>query len=641
MEKTINKISKYSDKDIQKYFNDEKLDKLHSMKLFIDDIYYNEGKNSGISDNQYDMMKNTLIKRDPNYTVPIGAKIREGENRVNLPFWLGSMDKFKPEDSAEIKRWIFNNESNEYIIEDKLDGISCLVIIKKGKIKLYTRGDGIIGADISYLLQYFDNIPKNLENLENISINVRGELIIPLKIFNEKYSKEYANPRNMVAGCVGAKKVKTGLNDIKFIAYEIVEYGINIKPTDQLEYLNSIGFTVVHSEIVKSFNIDILMETLIRFKKKNYFEIDGIIIQANKEYERNIDGNPKYSFAFKMLFSDNIIETKVISVIWNISKWGLLKPRVEIEPVKIGGVTINYTTGFNAKYIYDNNIGKGSIIKITRSGDVIPYIVEIVTNSKQPDMPDIKWKWNETHVDIISEYPGEIMCIKLMTSFFAELGIKHLGEKSIEKMYYDGLDTLIKIISASKERISQVEGFGDRGSERLYNNIRKQMKDLDIPIVLGASGIFGFGIGRKRLDKLFEEIPNILEDYKKISKKELYDSIMKVEGFSDKITENIVNNIEWADIFIKELNKYSTFKSKVIIGNSMKGMKVVFSGFRDDDMCEKVRSRGGQIVNNISNNTSILVINSNSGKLTAKIIKSQELGIEILEKGEFINKYLS
>ena len=213
MNTLLKKISKYSDNDLQKYFNTEKLDTLHKLKLYLDDIYYNTGQDSGLKDYQYDMLKETLDKRDPDYVVPVGARIREGENRVKLPYWLGSMDKFKPNSEQEIKRWLLDNKASQYNIEYKLDGVSCLLISTGGKIKLYTRGDGIVGADISYLAQYFKTIPKLSKD-----IAVRGELIMPVKTFTNKYSDEYANPRNMVAGRVNAKEIRPGLSDIDFIA---------------------------------------------------------------------------------------------------------------------------------------------------------------------------------------------------------------------------------------------------------------------------------------------------------------------------------------------------------------------------------------------------------------------------------------
>ena len=194
-------------------------------------------------------------------------------------------------------------------------------------------------------------------------------------------------------------------------------------------------------------------------------------------------------------------------------------------------------------------------------------------------------------------------------------------------MYNDGLDTLLKLISASKQRIAQVEGFGDKGAERIYDNIRKGMKDLYIPTVLGASGIFGFGMGRKRINNLFDEYPTILEESKKISREEMYNKIMKIEGFSEKTTESIVENINWANKFINALSKFATFKGKTIINDNMKGLKVIFSGFRDAKLGDEVVSRGGKIVTSISKNTNILVVANKVCKETDKVKKAREFGV--------------
>ena len=636
MEK-ISIIKNYSDNKLKKYFETEKLDVLHKMKLYLDNLYYNEGKDTGLSDYQYDVLKEVIKYRDPNYVLPVGAKIRDHDNRSKLPFWLGSMDKLKPEDKIEIANWITKNNAKEYIVEDKLDGISCLITIKNGNIKLYTRGDGIVGADISYLAPYFDSIPKNIGN---ISLNIRGELIMPIDIFNKKYSKEYSNPRNMVAGRIGGKKIRDGIRDIKFIAYEIVDDGMLDKPSDQISKLKKLGFETVNYSLIKKIDILTLMEILVSRKNNNIFEIDGLILQANKNYERNVDGNPKYAFAFKMRLSDNIKETKVIEVLWNISKWGQLKPRIEINPVNLGGVKISYTTGFNGKYVYENNIGEGAIIKITRSGDVIPYIVEVVQQAEHPYMPDIPWKWNDTKVDIITEDFGEMMCIKLIHSFFEKLGIKHLGEKTIQKMYENGLDTIIKIISADKERIESVDGIASKGAERIYEGIQKGLVNLQVPNVLGASGIFGFGMGTKKINRLFQEYPNILNEYKFISREILTENILKIEGFSDKTTKNIVKNIEWADKFIKVFGNFANFEEKNIINDSMKNIKVVFSGFRDKKLAEDVVERGGKVVSSISKNTTLLIVSNKNEQNTDKVKKAKELNIGILSKEEFLKKYI-
>lgn len=638
MNTLIKKISKYSDNDLQNYFNTEKLDTLHKLKLYLDDIYYNTGKDSGLKDYQYDMLKETLDNRDPDYVVPVGARIREGENRIKLPYWLGSMDKFKPNSEQEIKRWLLDNKATQYNIEYKLDGVSCLVISVGGKTKLYTRGDGIVGADISYLAQYFKTIPKLSKD-----IAVRGELIMSVKTFTDKYSDEYANPRNMVAGRVNAKEIRPGLTDIEFIAYEIVGDDIMPAPTEQLDTMKKLGFKTVPNKVVDKddLNVETLIETLAKFTKESMYEIDGIIVQSNIPYERNTSGNPSYAFAFKV--QGQQIDTEVLGVTWNISKWGQLKPTVELKPIKLSGVLIKNTTGFNANFIEQNSIGPGAIVKMIRSGEVIPYILEVISPAPDgPEMPDIPYRWNKTRIDIIAEEFGPVMCIKLITDFFKKLGIKHVAEKGIEKMYEDELNTLFKILAAPQYRIAQVPGFGEKGAERIYTNIHSNLKDLSLPTVLGASGIFGFGMGRKRTENLFNEFPNILEEYSTISSKELYEKVLKIEGFSDITAKQVIDNISWANRFIKIMQIFATFKSNTKISDVLKGKKIVFSGFRDAKLEEIVVSMSGKMTTSISSNTNILVVASKGGVPTGKFKKAMEIGtIEILSKQEFIDKYIN
>lgn len=636
MDQVVDKIQNMTREQLKVYFDNEKIETLHKIKLYADDIYYNTGEFSGLSDWSYDMLKETLEKRDPDYVVPVGAKLREGENKAELPFWLGSMDKLKPDNAPEIARWIYDNNADSYVIEDKLDGVSCLYMYESGQIKLYKRGDGTIGTDISYLSQYIPSIPKKL----NQDINVRGELIMKNSVFEKKYSKNYASARNMVSGRTGAKTARKGINDIEFVAYEIVGDGIMMKPSDQFKLLKKLGFKVVNHEFVNNFDIDSLSETLLRFKETSPYEIDGIIVQPDKEYERNTSGNPEYAFAFKMLIEGNVREAEVIGVDWNVSKWGQLKPRVEIKPVIIGGNKITWATGFNAKFIQENMIGNGAIVQITRSGEVIPYIIKVIKKASEPDMPDLPYDWNETGVDIVTTEFGDDMCIKLIANFFAKIGVKHVGEKNVKKLYSAGFDTLIKIIAAKKEDFQNVQGFGTRLAERTYDNIHENLQNLSLPNVLGSSGIFGFGLGRKKITTLFNEIPNLLEIYKNMSQKQLLDMILKVEGFSDKTAIKIVKNISWADKFIEAMKHFGTFEEKQVVNDSLKGIKVVFSGFRDKNLEEDVVARGGKVMTSVSRNTNILVVSSNSKNPTGKVKKAMDLGVKVLEKQEFIDAYI-
>lgn len=633
MQEVILKIERLQEKDFKDYIDRESLSVLHQVKLYSDDIYYNTGNSSGLTDWKYDSIKETLNKRDPNYIVPTGTRIRQNENRAKLPFWLGSMDKKK--DEKDILKWLSSNKGKNYIIEDKLDGVSCLIIIKGEKVKIFTRGDGTVGADISYLSQYIKNIPKVFKS----TISVRGELIINYKLFKEKYSKDFANPRNMVSGLIGSKTIKEGLEDIEFIAYEIIsEEGLAHTPSVQLDLLDSAGFKTVNRKLVDNVNLENLTENLIFNKEISKYEIDGLIVQANVEYTRNTTGNPDYAFAFKMRFEDNLIEAKVLGVQWNISKWGVLKPRVEIIPVQLGGVTISWASGFNAKFIVEKSIGSGAIIEITRSGDVIPYIVRVIKKADEPDMPQLAYVWNESKVDIHSEDYSDTCTVKKIASFFAELGIKHVGEKNVQKIYESGLDTLFKIMGASD--FEKVPGFGKKLADRTFINIHEGLKDLTIPLVLGAYGVFGFGMGVRKVETLFEAFPDILDAFGRMKKEEILVRILQIDGFSDKTANKVIDNLPEAKQFIVDIKKFATFKEKKLELNKLQDMKIVLSGFRDKKLEETIVNGGGKVMTSVSKQTSILVVSSKLTAPSGKTAKALEMGIEVIELEEFKIRFM-
>ena len=383
--------------------------------------------------------------------------------------------------------------------------------------------------------------------------------------------------------------------------------------------------------------IENLIEEFMNFKNNTLFDIDGIIVQSNLPYRRNKSGNPTYAFAFKVRLDTNLVDAEVEEVEWNISKWGLLKPKIRIKPVFLNGVTITYTSGFNARYIENNEIGPKSIIKLTRSGDVIPFIVEIVKKTKA-QMPSIPYKWNETRVDIYTEENKNIICIKIISSIFASLNIKHVSEATVSKLYNHGLDNIIKIVEANQEDFEDIEGFGKRLAERTYNNIHEGLQNITIATLLGSSGIFGRGIGNKKIDILLESIPNILELYSKVSKDDLFKRINDINGFSDKTTNNIINNLQWAIKFVEKMKPFISFKITKKTLQDLKELKVVFSGFRDKKLEEEITKRGGKVLTSVSKNiTCVVTVDLN--KISSKIQKAIDLNINIYQKENFLKMF--
>lgn len=145
------------------------------------------------------------------------------------------------------------------------------------------------------------------------------------------------------------------------------------------------------------------------------------MITTSEPYERNTSGNPDYAFAFKINSLEDTVETRVIDISWNVSKRGLIKPTVRLEPVDVGGVTIQNATGFNAKFVTENHVGKGAVVQIVRSGDVIPHIVSVIRKGV-PNLPEIEYEWNETQVDfIVKDQENDDMKRSTLTYFLRKL----------------------------------------------------------------------------------------------------------------------------------------------------------------------------------------------------------------------------
>jgi NAD-dependent DNA ligase len=611
MEEILLKLSSLSKLKFEQSLKKITINSLKEIKSYLDDKYYNTGEKTEFTDYQYDILKDYIVKNDKDYENTIGSKIREDNNRVKLPLYLGSLDKIKLEDSNKLENWLEKYKSEEYIISDKLDGVSALFVSKEGNAKLYTRGDGIIGADITHLIKYIKDIPKEVKE----DIAIRGELIIKKKVFESEYSEKFANARNMVSGLVNSKSLRDGVKDINFIGYEIINnLPTQIKPSKQFKKIKELGFTLVRNDKIPNIEMDILSEILLKNLSKNDYEIDGIIIQPNQEYIRNIKDNPKYQFAFKMTLDSNLIEAEVEEVEWNISKHRIIKPRIRIKPVNLNGVKITYATGFNAKYIFTKSIGTGSIVKITRSGDVIPFILEVIKCSDKPDMPLIEYTWGENNVDIIvNDDVDNISDIKMISSFFQNMDIKCISEATVERMYNHGLTSLKKIFEASQKDFENIDRFGPKLAEKIYNNIHNGLKNVSIDILLGSSCVFGYGMGKRKIKVLMDEIPDLFKIYKKLTEEELLNKLNKVEGFSNITSKKILDNIEKADKFLKDIDKFVTYKnikndSITEADNKLKDKTYLFSGFRDKELEAKIISNGGKIVTSISKNLSFLII---------------------------------
>ena len=615
---------------LEEYFENLSLESLVDYKKKCDEKYYNNNGNKDdcITDDVYDILEEVIKKKcTTNLSSSIGVKTKI--NQIKLPFFMGSMNKLKTD--KEINKWITKHTSQNFIVQEKLDGVSCLVIYNnKSSISLFTRGDGTVGSNISHLVPF---LSSSLPKLSSSSLIIRGELIMKKKTFNEKYSSSYSNSRNLVSGVVNSTVniKKEIIKDIDFVAYELLNIP-SLICEKQLNLLNEYGFNVVvYNTIINNTDVEKLTMILTNMKSNSKYQIDGIIIHSNDKYIRNTKGNPEYAFAFKMRSEDNCAEATVIDVEWNITKWNVLKPRIKINPVSLCGVNINYLTGFNARYIKDNSIGKNSILLITRSNDVIPYILKII----KPTIPDLPspgtYHWNETNIDIIvNDDEDETMSgVKLISFFFNTLNIKQISDATVDKMFSYGLNTLEKILKAKVSDFEKIDGFGKKLAERTYTNIKNGLKDVPLYLLIAASSTLGFGLGIKKVKKIFDTLPNILEDKNVL----LYDKLMDVEGLSHKSTIQIIDNLQKTRDFYTMIKPFVTLT--IISSIDKTNMKVCFSGFRDIELETKIESQGGKIVSSISKNTSYLIVKNENDSSSSKIEKAKQSNVPIITVSDF------
>lgn len=625
-------ISKYNSLNVSSF--KEKVEKLpletlKKLKNEFDNRYFNTGEET-IDDLRYDIFVEILEQKDKTATLSIGCKLRDLDNTTKLPYKLGGMDKIKHGEDVKLTQWIKNNKTDSYVISDKLNGVSCMAVYKSdGSVKLYTRGDGVEGADISYLAGNIKNMPKCCKK----NIAVRGELVISVKKFEETYAKQYKNVLSVVVGTINGKSLKEPINDIDFVAYEVFDNGT---PEENLKLLNIMNFNVVKYSVIENIDIGYLSSHLLLRKDDSIYDIDGVIVQKNVRYSRDDitrTGNPKYAFAFKMIIE--VAEVVVKDVIWSTSKWGILKPRIEINSTKLTGITINYATGFNAAYIKNNKINVGSRIVITRSGDIIPYIVKVLTESSEPKMPDVDYIWNESKVDIMIVEKDKTFTVKSIVSFFTNLNIEHINEGVVSKLVDAGYTAIKSILNATVDDFLKIPTFKIKMSERIYTNIHTTLqKGVKISDLMCASSIFGIGIGKKKADMLCSAFPKIMSGDVSISE------IEKIEGFSTKTAEKIVRNVGSFIAFCKDIEpffKYYTEPLTSQLSNKFENKKYVFSGFRDKELEKYIIQNGGTVSTSVSSKTSYIVTIDETN-MSEKIEKGRTLNIPILTKKKFMDE---
>lgn len=640
---------------------------------YWDDAYFNDDEL--ISDARYDAIKKYLAISDPNndYLHGVGSDVRGG--KVDLIHPMGSLNQFDTDE--EIQKWLdkYDLRNNTFIATRKKDGYSTSTFYNNsGKIRIgFSRGNGFQGADITrHLTRMKLKLPQEIvaPNLE-----IRAEAIISranfetLRQMGVKTSagKPYKNPRNMVSGLMNSSEIAQNvIKYIDIIVYHVWNDTHHETKEEQLLWLQDMGFTIPHYEILKASDLraEVLVPLLNKHREDSEYDIDGLVIEVNETAKREEIAptrahvlNPEHSFKYKIASEDNVAYPTVKKVVWNISKHNYAKPTVTFDGVELCGVTVQKATGFNAAFIIENGIAPGAKIKITRSGDVIPFILGVVEPNHNFDHEsDIQeqfgaFHWTDTHVDIVIDQSTEEAEIGKAVDFFTKLGVEKLKEGNVRLLFGCGFNSTAKIINASQEDMNFAVGAD---AATIYKSLHKILGGISLPLLMGASSLLGRGIGVRKVQKLYdvlgdkilhanaadiaeaeqkvlgnlsaEDVQQVDEDAETLST----DDIRWVQGYGSKTAAKFVENLPKFLEFYNEIkDKVTIVQPKVVVGGKLSGETVVFTGFRNKQLEKRFEEAGAKIASSFTKSVTILIA-ADPEENSTKLQKARQQGTRIV-----------
>ena len=577
-----------------------------------------------ISDAKYDQLVEELSLLSPGdeLLTKVGIEISDETRKSKLPIEMASMNKSKSMNDVDDWSRLKNISKSEYvIITPKFDGLS--LCVNETSSEAWTRGNGNFGQKSS---EHYALIQNHLNLEEDPFSFTYGEVMIPKKVFVDKFSDDFANPRNLVAGLLNSKTISESLKDCQYIKYGAVCKRNFSTKQEVINELNKGQSSKVQYHICQLSDLSegLLIDLFHKFSTE--YEIDGLIIELNdlklqdKLGRETSSNNPAWARAFKHPSFEQSAETSVIGISWNISKQGLLKPILHISPVKLDGVTVSNVTGNNARFVKDSGLGIGAKVVVKRSGMVIPIIADVITPVEfiKPKIEGVEVDWNEAGIELITLTETEDQKLKKIVAFFEILEADNVSEGVITQLWEAGYKTIKDILNLKKENLEKIDRFGKRKAEIVYNSIQKSVNGIQLSKLQHATGIFR-GLGSKKLV--------LLEDFKT---KPTVDQVMSIEGFAELSAQSYIESYDTFFDFIKDLPVKIVEKVEAAkVGTDLEGKSFVFTGVRRPDLESDIESRGGKIGSGVSKTTTHLVMKA-IGSGSSKEKKAIELGVEVI-----------
>lgn len=653
----------------------ERIKELRATLEYHAKKYYDEDKPE-ITDYEYDMMMNELKSLEKQFpelidkeslTQKVGGHVKEGFKQVEHEVPLQSLqDVFSYDELRDfddrVKKQLHDGGANlKYVVETKIDGLSMAIEYKDGKfVRAATRGNGLIGEDVSANALTIKSIPKELK--EPINIIVRGEVFIGSKEF-EKLNEErevlgqslFANARNAAAGSLrqlDSKITKTRPLDIFIFNVQKLENNPFNSHYEQLNYLDKLGFNINPVRILCN-NIDEAIDAITKIgedREDLSFGIDGAVIKVdNLDYREELGTTfktPRWAIAYK--YPPEQKETLLKDIICQVGRTGAITPMAILEPVKVAGSTISKTTLHNEDFIKEKDLKIGDRVIIQKAGDVIPEVVEAVKSKRTGEekefiMPKV---CPVCGAPTIRE-DGEAVtrCTGIECSAKALRNIVHFASK--EGMEIDGLgysiieqlldrkliNNIADIYSLKLEDVASLKKNGKKFAQNLMDAIEKS-KSNDLFKLITGLGIRHIGAkSAKNLARKFRTMDNLMNasieelsvqnDVGEITAKSIY------EFFREEQSIDLINKLKLAGVNMESLEEENT-------DNRFEGKTFVLTGalskYSRDEASDIIEKLGGKTSGSVSKKTSYVLAGEDAG---SKLTKAQNLGVTVITEEEF------
>lgn len=632
-------------------------------------VEYYVNDNPTLSDNEYDSLMDELIKLEEKYpqlkqsnspTTKVGNEVIAAFNKVTHPTPMFSLaDVFNEDEVRDFDAKVRKEVSNpEYVCELKMDGLAVSLIYKDGKfVSAATRGNGVIGEDITHNVRTIKKLPLTLH--KKVDLEVRGEIYMNKKVFNELNEKRkqenlnlFQNPRNAAAGSIRQLDSSiTKERQLDIVLYHLPNTTLK-KHSETIELLKECGLpTNPNNKICK--NIDEIMDYIHYWTKHRPelpYEIDGIVIKVNDLAMQKTLGYtvkyPKWAVAYK--FPAETVITRLDDIVCTVGRTGQITPNAVLEPIKVAGSTIRRATLHNYQYISDKDLRIGDYVYLHKAGDVIPEVVGPVrerrVNELEPYVmidkcPICGAKLEESASKIDLYCPNEHCPARKVNSLihFISRGcmnIDGLGESIVEDFYNMGIIkdiTDIYRLKDKKEELIELEGFGSKSVSNLLISIENS-KNNSLENLLNGLGINGIGAKTaKILAKKYETMDNLMN----ASSEELE----QIKDIGSTLSKNISNYFDNPKnrILIHELKDIGInmeYKGeKIIQDEAFTNKKFVLTGtisfLSRDELKKIIEDRGGEVSGSVSKKTDVVIAGDNPG---SKYDKAKSLNIPIWDE---------